>query len=58
MVRRSGISSGSISGLGYFVSTAGRDETVIREYICNQEKVDEKLEEMKLWQSVATDKVA
>ena len=35
---------------GYFVSTVGRDETAIREYIRNQEKVDEKLEQMKLWQ--------
>ena len=35
---------------GYFVSTVGRDETVIREYIRKQEKVDEKLEQMKLWQ--------
>ncbi|MCY7387078.1 MAG: IS200/IS605 family transposase [Burkholderiales bacterium] len=33
---------------GYFVSTVGRDETAIREYIRNQEKVDEKLEQMKL----------
>ena len=35
---------------GYFVSTVGRDETMIREYIRNQEKADEKLEQMKLWQ--------
>ena len=35
---------------GYFVSTVGRDETAIREYIRNQEKLDEKLEQMKLWQ--------
>ena len=35
---------------GYFVSTVGRDETVIREYIRHQEKVDEKMEQMKLWQ--------
>ena len=35
---------------GYFVSTVGRDETAIREYIRNQEKVDERLEQMKLWQ--------
>jgi putative transposase len=27
----------------YFVSTAGRDEAVIREYIKNQEKEDERL---------------
>jgi putative transposase len=35
---------------GYFVSTVGRDEAMIREYIRNQEKVDEKLEQIKLWQ--------
>ena len=35
---------------GYFVSTVGRDEVMIREYIRNQEKVDEKLEQIKLWQ--------
>ena len=28
---------------GYFVSTVGRDEAMIREYIRNQEKVDEKI---------------
>jgi len=33
---------------GYFVSTVGRDETVIREYIRNQEKEDERLDQMKL----------
>jgi putative transposase len=35
---------------GYFVSTVGRDEAMIREYIRNQEKADERLEQMKLWQ--------
>jgi len=35
---------------GYFVSTVGRDEATIREYIRNQEKLDERLEQMKLWQ--------
>jgi len=35
---------------GYFVSTVGRDEAMIPEYIRNQEKVDEKLEQIKLWQ--------
>jgi putative transposase len=34
---------------GYFVSTVGRDEAMIRDYIRNQEKLDEKLEQMKLW---------
>lgn len=34
---------------GYFVSTVGRDETVIREYIKNQEKEDERMEQLGLW---------
>jgi len=33
---------------GYFVSTVGRDEQVIREYIRKQEKEDQRLEQMKL----------
>ena len=35
---------------GYFVSTVGRDAGVIREYIKNQEKEDERLEQLGLWQ--------
>jgi putative transposase len=34
---------------GYFVSTVGRDEAVIREYIRNQEKEDKRLEQLNLW---------
>jgi putative transposase len=34
---------------GYFVSTVGRDEATIREYIRHQEKEDERLEQLKLW---------
>jgi REP-associated tyrosine transposase len=34
---------------GYFVSTVGRDEATIREYIRNQEKEDARLEQMNLW---------
>jgi len=33
---------------GYFVSTVGRDETVIRAYIKNQEEEDRRLEQLKL----------
>jgi putative transposase len=33
---------------GYFVSTVGRDEEVIRQYIRNQEREDERLEQMNL----------
>jgi len=34
---------------GYFVSTVGRDEEVIREYIRNQEQEDKRLDQMDLW---------
>ncbi|GAB1411390.1 IS200/IS605-like element ISAzo20 family transposase [Candidatus Desulfobacillus denitrificans] len=34
---------------GYFVSTVGRDEAVIREYIRNQEREDDRLDQMNLW---------
>ena len=34
---------------GYFVSTVGRDEEVIRQYIRNQEKEDQRLEQLNLW---------
>jgi len=43
---------------GYFVSTVGRDEMVIREYIKNQEKEDERLDQLGLWRGAATDEVA
>jgi putative transposase len=33
---------------GYFVSTVGRDEAVIRAYIRSQEIEDERLEQLKL----------
>ena len=34
---------------GYFVSTVGRDETMVREYIRNQEEEDKRLDNLKLW---------
>lgn len=33
---------------GYFVSTGGRDETVIREYIKRQEAEDRRVDHLKL----------
>jgi putative transposase len=33
---------------GYFVSTVGRDEAVIREYIRNQEAEDKRMDQMRL----------
>ena len=34
---------------GYFVSTVGRDETVIRDYIKHQEHEDTPLDQLNLW---------
>ena len=34
---------------GYFVSTVGRDEAVVREYIRNQEEEDKRLDQLNLW---------
>jgi putative transposase len=34
---------------GYFVSTVGRAEAVIRDYIRNQEVEDERLDQLNLW---------
>ena len=34
---------------GYFVSTVGRDEALIRDYIRNQREEDKRLDQMNLW---------
>ena len=34
---------------GFFVSTVGRDERAVREYINKQEKEDKRLDQMNLW---------
>ena len=34
---------------GYFVTTVGRDEDTIREYVRNQEEADARLDQMNLW---------
>ena len=34
---------------GYFVSTVGRDEAVIRAYIRSQEQEDRRLDQMEMW---------
>ncbi len=34
---------------GYFVSTVGRDEAAIRQYIKNQEQKDTRLDQLYLW---------
>jgi putative transposase len=35
---------------GFFVSTVGRDERAIREYISKQEEEDKRLDQLNLWQ--------
>ena len=34
---------------GYFVSTVGRDEATIREYIRNQEQEDKRIDRLNMW---------
>jgi putative transposase len=34
---------------GYFVSTVGRDEEVVREYIRNQEEEDKRQDQLSMW---------
>jgi putative transposase len=36
---------------GYFVSTVGRDETTVREYIRQQEEEDKRVDQMNLWKT-------
>lgn len=47
--RRQNFTGQNFWARGYFVSTVGRDEAVIREYIRNQEKEDARLEQLNLW---------
>jgi putative transposase len=34
---------------GYFVSTVGRDEAEVREYIRDQEQEDKRLDQLNMW---------
>ena len=34
---------------GYFVSTVGRDEAMIRDYIRHQEQEDQRLDQLNIW---------
>jgi len=36
---------------GYFVSTVGRDETVVREYIQHQEEEDKRGDQLNMWRN-------
>ena len=47
--RKRGFVGQSFRARGYFVSTVGRDEAVVRDYIKNQDSEDQKFEQMNLW---------
>ena len=47
--RKQNLAGQSFWARGYFVSTVGRDETVIRDYIRNQEQEDKRLDQMNMW---------
>ena len=47
--RKRGVVGRSFWARGYFVSTVGRDEAVVRDYTKNQDSQDQKLEQMNLW---------
>ena len=47
--RKRGFVGQSFWARGYFVSTVGRDEQTIREYIRNHEHEDKRLEQINLW---------
>ncbi len=48
MGRRRNFTGENFWARGYFVSTVGLDEDVVKEYIRNQEKEDERLEQLNL----------
>ena len=47
--RKQNFAGQSFWARGYFVSTVERDETVIRDYIRNQEQEDKRLDQMNMW---------
>lgn len=47
--RKQNFAGQSFCARGYFVSTVGRDETAIREYVRNQEEEDRRIDQMDLW---------
>ena len=47
--RRKNFTGQNFWARGYVVSTVGRDETTIREYIRHQEAEDKRLDQLKLW---------
>jgi putative transposase len=49
MGRRKNSSGHHFWARGYYVSTVGRDEAVIREYIRTHEAEDRRLDQMDLW---------
>jgi len=51
MGKRKNFSGQHFWARGYYVSTAGRDEEVIRQYIKKHREIDKKLDQLGLFQS-------
>ena len=51
MGRRKNFTGQNFWARGYYVSTAGRDEEVIRQYIKKHEEIDKKIDQMGLFKS-------
>ena len=47
--RRKNFTGQNFWARGYYVSTVGKDEEAVREYIRHQEEEDRRLDQMKLW---------
>ena len=48
--RRKNFTGQNFWARGYDVSTVGRDEAIVRQYIRDQEKEDQRLDQLTLWQ--------
>ena len=51
MGRRQNFTGQNVWARGYYVSTAGRDEEVIRQYIKKHEQIDKKINQMGIFKS-------
>ncbi len=52
MGRRQNLTGQHFWARGYWVSTVGRDERAVREYIQNQEKEDQRLDQLEMFRGV------
>jgi putative transposase len=51
LVRRQNYVGQHFWARGYFVSTVGRDEAAVREYIQRQEEEDKRVDQLNMWRN-------